>query len=126
MGYLEATSITRTVPLSAGYSATVQALRAPDEDAVQAALLGSRKQRASAQTVRSETTTNLDLEMDSAAQVQETLLRGIVSWTLDDAQGVVVPVDAAHLAWLTGGDRNTLFVAINELTAPPDEAEKKD
>lgn len=121
MGYLEATGITKTIQLSQGYSAVVKALRGDDEDAVQAALMGSRKTKASFQGEA----TNINLEMDNAAQIQETLLRGIESWTIDDASGVVVKVDVPHLAWLTGGDRNLLYVAINNLTTPPDDAEKK-
>lgn len=124
-GYEAATSLTDTVHLSGDYRAQVRALRADEEDAVQAAYLGSRKQRAAVQTNQGATSTSVDLEMDNGALIRETLLRGIASWTLDDVDGTIWPVDAAHLGKLTGGDRNKLFVAITTLTGPPDDAEKK-
>ena len=129
MSYKQATSLTQKVELSAGYSAQVRALRADEEDAIQAIFLGAPKQRASVKTIGSGNTqqveTDSTVDFDTSAKIKRTLLFGVVSWTLDgdpgddvDAAGIL-KITESNLRILTGGDRNKLFLAITNLTEPP-------
>lgn len=132
MSYAAKIAAGKPVDLSHGYKATCRALRADEEDEVQALYLGSRKTKANAQTVNKVTTTSVAMEVDNPTLVRETLLRGIVSWTLDGDKGDdmddrgILRITAPNLAKLSGGDRNLLFKTINDLTEPPDDEEKKD
>lgn len=138
MSYRKASALTSVVELSTTnektgkpYSVQVRALRGDEEDAVQAIFLGGGKTKAQATTVGTETSSVANLEFDNAALLRETCLKGIVSWDLDgdpgddvDTSGIL-KVTIANLACLTGGDRNKIFTAINDLTEPPSVTEKK-
>jgi hypothetical protein len=135
MPYRDKIAAGKEIQLSHDYKATVRALKADEEDEVQALYLGSRKTKANAQTVNKVTTTSVAIEADNPVLMRETLLRGIVKWDLDgdpvkdeghmDSKGILL-ITERNLKELSGGDRNLLFKTINDLTEPPDDKEKKD
>lgn len=131
MGYEEATELIQVVPLSAGYTATIHVLRADDETELQAILLGARKNRS--KTIlqgKGDPITTIEQETDGQAYQVATILRGVSVdpvtnlplWTLDDREGRIWPLDAAHVKKLTAPDFNALFKAIQELGTEPDKS----
>ncbi len=119
-------ALTEKVDLSAGYTAFVRALTKRDEDACQAALIGSRKSRArweqepGAKLGR----TTVEQDLDQSVYSNEKLCRGITSWDLDgdpgddmDERGIL-RVTPANVEKLSGPDSTALLEAIDRLGAP--------
>ena len=142
MGYKSDARLTTPVALATinaktgkPYVAQVRALKGDEEDVIQAFFMGEKKQKAKVRTTGSgkdtQVETDSSVEFDSSAKIAKTLLFGIVSWDLgadpgDDAdESGMLRVSEANIAELSAPDRNKLFKAINDLTDPPDEEEKK-
>jgi len=84
---------------------------------LQVALLGSSKSHR--QYVVEDGISKLvsDQTIDNSAYTRELLVRGIVSWTLDDDNGSPLAVTPETVELLTGTDSTRLAVAIKALSA---------
>jgi hypothetical protein len=114
------------VPLSCGYSAFVRALSKRDEDACQAALIGSRKSKArwEQEPGAKMGRTVVEQDLDQSVYSTEKLVRGITSWDLDGKKGDdmddggILRITTVNVEKLSGPDSTALLEAIDRLGAP--------
>jgi hypothetical protein len=114
-GYLSKSRTYQTIPLSGGYTATIQKLTKAAMDRATSYLLIDARQHMEA-TPGEVARIITDGAMDNSGYTTSLLLSGIVEWSLDDEAGNPLPMTKDTIEnVLTAQDAATLVKAISDL-----------